>query len=456
MESKKYNITLAHLMKFLIGFSLGTMYLSGYIITIGSGFHFGNEIFSVMLLALAFCFIVEYLLEISSGYRADMFGEKLTLCFATIFRILFALLILASVGLATPSPTFFVFLVFAAYAMYAAGYTLMSGNFEEWLQKQCDESNSLKTFSRNYAWMYIGLTIGLALSIVLLPSYQYQYLFYDVSIVYGIAIAANIIVIGIIFFMRDTKGFTFSDIGRFCKSYFKFSFKTDQETKDNINAVREELHQQKGLNKVFWVQATLYGIDIAYEALIPIYIFATQNFSTAQKFILIIVCYLLPNVIGSLMSSKKQQDTNADSLRQISKETYMFFVMSIMVAIVSIFPFSSNAVWYMDPVFLAFGLTIILFQIVTGRVCPHFYDYCSKLARQHSELPKTLLSIGERRKKVGAVLSLVISATAAIFNVQEAYFWVIAVMACGGIVYSYFVFREINPKETSEAVMNNN
>lgn len=446
---KNYNITLAHIMKFLIGLGLGSMFISSYMITIGSGFHFGSDAFSIMLIGLAFCFTVEYFLEISSGYRADVFGEKLTLFFSFVTRILYAGLILGSIALINPSPALFVIMILAANSMFAISYTLMSGNFEEWLQKQCDEKNSLKTFSKNYAAMYFGLVVGLSLSVMILPSYNYATLFTEASPIYGIAIIANFLALLLVFAMRDTKGFGLRDVPKFFASYFTFDRKAYEDSQQKIKQVRKELKKQKNLDRLFWVSSIAYGIDIAYETLIPVYVFASQGFNLEQKFILIILCYLLPNVIGALTRSEKKS-TAHHSIGLLSKELYQFFTLSILVAVISIFPFSQDGIWYLDPVFLAFGLAIILFQIVTGRVYPHFHDCCSKLAREHSELPKTLLSIGERRKKIGAILSLVISAGAAIFSIKEAYFWVLAVMALGGIIYSYHVFKHLSDETDTD------
>lgn len=447
--SHRYNINLAHLMRFFFGLNLGPMFLAGYIITIGSSFHFGSDAYSMLLAALAFCFVAEYFLEISSGYRADIYGEKLTLFFACSFRMLYFILIFTSVALIYPTPILFSILVFVAYGMFAISYSLKGGNYEEWLQKQCDEKDSLKVFSHNYAYFYLGLLVGLASAIFLIPAYNYATLSTETLALFSISIFANCCSILLLFLIKNTKSFSAADIWPFFSSYFQLDKEKSEKTRKDIQQVKRELKEHKHLNRIYWVQANIYGIQLAYETLIPIYVFASQGFNVQQKFFIMIVCYLIPNIIGSLArSQKKSQSQNSDML--LAKESYFFFVTAILVALISVFPFATHGVWYMDPVFLAFGAAIILLQIATGRVFPTLYDQCSKRAREYSKLPKTLLSIGERRKKIGAILSLLISAIAGVFSFKEAYFMIVALMAIAGLFYSYSVFRRIHPENQKQ------
>lgn len=446
------NIFLLYIIKFFVGIVIGPAYVTRYIVAIGAAYHFGYSNLAIILIAMAFCFIVEFMLEVSSGYRADKYGEKLTFFFSMFARAAYFCSILAAVSLAQPSPLTFTAIVLLAYLFFGISYCLLSGNLEEFVQKQCDEENSLRVFSVLNILYALGATTGLVLVITILPSQNYAELFSTAVPVYSVSFAALIVCIVATLCLQNANIITVKRFFSFLGSYFTVNKEKQKEQKEDIQLAKKDLAAHRKLNRIFWVQAGMYGVFIAIEVLIPTYVFVSQNFSLVQKFILLIFCFLLPNALGSVFKIGKKKDTS-HSLGNLSKELTLFFVLAIMFAVVSVFPFAQTGSWYQDPVFLAFGFVTISFMIVAGSIIPHFYDYCSKLVQSTSAFPKTVLSIGERRKKIGAFLSLLISAGGVIFQIKESYFWVVAFIAFIYMVYSWQVFASLNQemKESLEA-----
>lgn len=436
-----HNIIVAHLIKFFNGIALSPILVAGYFITIGTEFHFGQDTFYIVFCASAFGCLCQYILEVANGYRADLFGEKLTLAYASIFRIFHFLILFCALSLPSPSPTLFLSLILISNIIYALSYTLLSGNFEDWLQKQCSQ-NSLNIFAINNACLFFGLMVGLGMSLIWLPKFDYTSMYSGAMAVYIIACSASIISLVFVFMMKNTKPFKVNHFWEYILSLFQFDSVKRKKTKQDIALVKNELSAQPQLNRIFWVQSIFYSVDLVLEVLIAVYILVSHNFNIQQKSILLILCYLLPHVLGSFVLSKKEENNELQKVKLLYKDTLLFFSITILMAMISVFPFAKT-IWYLDPVFIAFGIVIIWHQLQSGRLFPHYYDYCSALAQKHSELPKTLLSIGERRKKIGAVLSLLISASASVFEFKEAYFWVVAALSILGIFYSTYVFRDI-------------
>lgn len=438
----KQNIVIAYIFNFFYGLGIGASYITRYIIPIAATYHFGFFDMSFVLVALAFWQFVSYITDVTNGYRADMHGEKITIFLSMLSRVIVIGFFLIAIALPEPSPYLFISLVLFAYFLFGLSNSFLSGNFEEWVQKQCDESNSLQIFSNLYTLFCIGLVVGLSACIFLLPADDYQHLFISSIPPYAVYFF-GFFAAGLVFFqVKNTRAFSFKDLMAFFKSFAKTDQEAKQKFNDDIAKAKQDLKRNRDLNQTLWVRAGLYGVYMALEALIPVYVFISQDFTLTQKFILLIVCTMLPGMFGSIFKGKKKTSA-VFHLKQLNIEINLFFFLVIMIAVISIFPFAENAFWYQDPVFLAFCVAIILHEVVYGSILPQFNDYSSNLARSTSEFPKTVLSIGERRKKIGAILSILVSASAAMLQIKEAFFWMIALMALLCMLYSLSVFRRL-------------
>lgn len=448
--SDKFNIALAHIYKLFSGLSLGPYRLFGYIIAAGTAFHFGQEAFSLALIALAFGNIIEFFIEVACGYKADKHGEKLTFVSSVLFRILFFTFILMSVTLMQPSPFWFTLLILAGFACHGFSFSLLGGNYEEWLQKQCSKENALKHFSINYAMINIGVIISTGLAIFYMPVYQYESLFEGMLPILAISILLSAFSVLLILSIKNVPPITFNGTIDFVKSFFKIDFQAIKASKKEIHQVHKTLKQHKSLSHLLWLQSLIVGIDISYVNLVSIYVLVSNDFSIQHKFIILVICYYLPNVIGSLTKSKNQSESS--SAKNLSMDTKLFFLLAIAIALVAFFPFFQTGNVYLDPVFITFCCVITLFQMITGRVIPHYHHHCSDYARQVSELPKTLLSFGEKRKKLVIIFSLLITASAGIFKFKEAYFMILGLLSLGSLFYAEFYFRKYAQDKPAETI----
>lgn len=441
MLSNNYNIYLAHLFRLFSGMATGTLFIIGYVIVIGANHHLAIDGYAFRFIALAFCFSIEYRLEVLSGYQADRFGEKLTLTGSFVTKLLFFLCITLSIGINESSPILFLGLIFFAYIFFALSASLFCGNYEEWLQKQCDDTNSLKVFSTNTALFNIGLIFG-SMVIFLSPvSGDYMALLSEVAPIFSFACFFMLLSVVLVFLFRNGIDFNFSNVKQLCASYFFVNKELDQTRKQDIQNAYVELAEKPFLNQLFWVNAGRFGIEVTLKTLAPIFIFESSAFNLTEKFILIITCMILPNAIGSILKRRKQNDPNRDDLRLMANESYLFYAITIIVCGLAFLPFNeSNVAWYVDPYFISFAVTLILLQIVTGRVNPHFATYTSQYARENSDWPKTVLSIGEKRKKIGMIVTLLLSTLASFFPLKEAYFLIIAFFAAFCLLHTVFVF----------------
>lgn len=447
-EYNHFNIYLGHTIKFLIGLSLGCLYIVGYIITVGSNFHFDADNFALSLAALAFCFIIEYFLEISSGYRADKFGEKLTIFMSMLIRSLFFVCLAISVTFYSPSPVQYSFFVFLAYFFYAVSYTLLSGNFEEWMQKQCGGKLSLKVFSVNHALFKVGLTLGFAFVIFLPFAETYSQLQYFAIPIYLFSISSCLLIICLSFFMRETKGFTFAELCQFLQSYFQFKNKNAEKTKKDIQEVRVELKNFPFLNQIYWIEAGRFTVELCLLTLIPIYIFSSDDFDLKQKFIIILASFILPNIFGALLRKKQEGLSDEKVNRALGLDVITYFAITALVGVVSLLPIKHSGSWYTDPLFLSFITILFIQQLTAGRVIPFLMSYKAKLSNESSRLPKTLLSIGERRQKFGSIAGLLLTSLGAFFPYKEAYLMIISLMSLLCLVYSFKVFKNyLNAKK---------
>lgn len=451
MEAK-YNIVIGHLIRLFMGVGLGCVLISNYVITVGSSFHFSTQLYSFTLMTSAFGILVEVFLEVSSGYRADKFGEKTSLSAAMFVRSLSFAGLLIALSMTSPSPLFYTLLILILSAGFGLSRSLIGGNFEEWLQKQCDEKNSMKVFAFNYVMYGVGLVLGASFAFITPPSHLYSQLLDSVMLTYGFSFVCSFLVIILILMAKTNKAFSLKDMGVFIGSYFVISKSKIQNTRKEVQKAREELKGKPHLEKVFWVNSGVYAMDLTLETLVVIHLFAAGHFDLKQKFILFVCCCYMPNIIGGFLKMISKTKNQKQSLQNLARETMFLFLVTILVSFTLFIPIQENVAWFLDPVFLSFALMIMVFKMLVGQLFPHYYNLTSKWAQENSELPKTVLSIGEKRKKAAVFISMFLSALGGFFGLEEAHFIVLSVIAFGFMVYSYFVFKDLTEREEDKAL----
>lgn len=424
-----------------MGLSVGPTLTTGYILAVGTGFHFGYLTFSLSLIAILIGTLVGYFVEVSSGYRADKYGEKLTLFSGLLLKAFCFIFYVIGVSLILPSPLLFILLVLLSTTTFGIAHSLVSGNFEDWLQKQCNENNSLNVFSMNMAYYYIGLLSGVSLIFVFEPPVQYEYMSQFAILVYGFSAVMGIIAAILVLVMKQTKPFEISKLLPLLKSFSRFNTVTSSEISSKATQAESDLKQNSFLNKLLWVHSSVFSIFITVECLIPIYLFVADRFNMQQKFIILVFCYFAPTMIGSLLKSRQQKSASGYSLASLSTETYLFFFIAIGITFTLYIPIDISIAWYADPMFLSFASIVALFQIFYGRLAPQYFEVSSRMAQESSELPKTVLSIGERRKRVGGIITMLAASFAGFFGVNEAYFIIVAFTAILCLFYAHHVFR---------------
>jgi len=134
---------LAYLLNGAVGASTGLTFLT-YPLLVGKK---GEEFLSsstfnhveIGAVAVLFCFILELPLETFGGAVAENFGTRASMVASFSLRAAFPLLLLVAAGLAESGP--YVFFLSAAFALFifALGFTLYTGNYEEWLVRQCGD-----------------------------------------------------------------------------------------------------------------------------------------------------------------------------------------------------------------------------------------------------------------------------------------------------------------------------
>lgn len=446
---KQYNIAIAYLFQFFNGFGIGSSYISRYIVILAGAYHFGHYDLSLGLVVAVIYQITAYLMEVKSGYRADIYGEKITLFSSMFTRILCLTFVCASVLIPEPSPYLFTLFTIISYMLFGISLSYYSGNFHDWVQENCQKDDSLRVFSILSVLLVFGLVLSLSASILMFEETTYKNLFSAFLPVVLLCFSGFFLAMLCSFMIKSEKPFEIKAVFKFIASYNLFNKNEKQKTSGDIQQARQELAANSTLNKVLWVQSGLYGVYMALESLLPIYVFASQNFDMTEKFILLIMCVMMPYAIGSLIKLFKGKSAQ-HHLGYLYKELILYFSVVIMIAVVSVFPFSKSLSWFQDPVFIAFAFFIVISEILSGSILTQFYDYTTKLAQETTKFSKTVLSIGERRKKIGAIMSLAIAVSGTFLNIKEAYFWVVALLALISLVYSVYVFRELLGKDSSK------
>lgn len=440
------NIVYSHILYFMHGCAIGTAFITTYVISVSGHFHTGLEPNLIAIMGYMCSFFISYFLEVSNGFRSDNFGERLTFILAYSFRAFYLAFILIPLFILSSSPLLFAVCTIIAYYLYSQHFTLLSGNLEEWVRRNCSEHNCLEIFSRNEMLFLIGQAIGIIIISIFPVSQNYNELLLTASPLFllsALCCLASIFICSKI----DVRGhFSFQAMKSFLQSLSLINFSQRQKNNLSIQNTKQDLKKSKALSYLFWVHSFIFSLDLLLHLLIPIYIFASKVLHAEQKFALLLGCFILPELIGSLSKSKKQKNKAAH--QPIFADCFIYFAAICLLPIISIFPIAQSEYWYTDVPFLAFSLLILSYKVCAGRLHPHINSITTKWSNEASSFPKTLLSLGERRKKLAAVLCFLLASLASLIEHSDAYFWITSIISFAFLIYTMVILKFIFPNAT--------
>jgi hypothetical protein len=371
---------LSYCIKFLTGLATG-LYILTYLADLGRAAAPGLGLSAgvIGLTALAFCFILEYFLEVPSGAEAQVSGTKPTFIISFMLRGVFPLIVLLTQsGLLGGSPVPVIVAITLAMAVFAVAYTLFTGNFDQWLISHCQhDAAGRKAFALSDTFFYTGLILGSAVAVVIPRPPAY------------IASASCCFLAALVCLTipSDSNAWGVRRLG------------------GRIEAMRQataDLARLPLLNRTFWVGAMAYGLVQVIDALLPMtFILGSAGIST--KLVILAVCLWAPSLIGALtlvVLRKRGVTSPKVTLGGLRLATLAFCGCGCLLPLAAVVP-PSVSVWMV-------GGVIFATRFAQGRFFPQLQTFNALLANGESSVAKVLLSIGERRKKIGAVVSLAV------------------------------------------------
>jgi hypothetical protein len=364
----------------------------------------------VGLSALAFCFVLEYFLEVPSGAEAQVSGTKPTFVMSFALRGAFPLLVLLiHSGVLGSGPLPVVVAIAVAMAIFAVAFTLFAGNFDQWLISNCQhDAAGRKAFALSDVFFYTGLILGAALAVVIPrpPAYIASAACCFLAALICLAIPADSSKRGV----RRPGG--------------------------RMEAMRQattDLAQLPLLDRTFRVGAMAYGLVQVIEALLPL-TFILGNAGIGTKLAILAVCLWAPSLIGALTVAVLGQPTA--TLGGLRLAALVFCGCGCLLPLAAVAP-PEASLWLVGGVFF-------LARFAQGRLFPLLQAFNASLANGASSVPKVLLSIGERRKKIGAVGSLAVPVVVGMLHTVDltALCVVVGLLALLLAVYSFSSIRQ--------------
>ena len=404
----KYAKRLAYLIQALLGLHTG-LYINVYVATFGqTGALFIDldpKLIGITWIGLLF--LIEYPLELFGGSVADRFGSKSTFIGSFILRAFFSIGTAIFIIYFPPTGLLsFLLIVVLLSISFAVAFTLLSGNFEIWLRSLCDshrESNVAFTWSETFFWM--SLILGGTLSLLLSK---------EISLIISAACAfVAAITCLLVKDHHEPNSVKNKKLNLFKES--KIFWKLAKEAKPLLQK------QLPDVNRVFWVLAIIYGLAQTMEGFIPAYYVLSKGPKT-ESLIIVMGCLWLPSLIGAAYKTplfksflsyfsflKPATSENITSIDQLRSITLKYALVSALIPITLLIPSTHIR-------FIALGLSIFFARILYGALRPLFKSYAaSRIHEIATTLPddikqklgkKTMMSIGEQRMKLGAIISI--------------------------------------------------
>ena len=403
-----YAKQLAYTIQALLGLHTG-LYINVYVATFGeTGSLFIDldpKLIGITWIGLLF--LIEYPLELFGGSIADRLGSKFTFIGSFILRAFFSIgTALFIIYFPPTSLTSYILVVIVLSTSFAVAFTLLSGNFEIWLRSLCDshgESDITFTWSETFFWM--SLILGGTLSLLLSKEISLI-----ISAACAFVAAITCLLVQDHHESKDDKNKAL-DIFKEIMIFWKL-------VKEAKPLLRKHLPD---VNRVFWVLAIIYGLAQTMEGFIPAYYVLSQGPKT-ESLIIVMGCLWLPSLIGAAYKTlffksflsyfsflKPATSENITSIVQLRSITLKYALISALIPITLLIPSTHIR-------FIALGLSIFFARILYGALRPLFKSYAaSRIHEVTITLPndikqklgkKTMMSIGEQRMKLGAIISI--------------------------------------------------
>lgn len=328
--------------------------------------------------------------------------------------------------------TFFVVVTAGLVLTFAVAFTLLSGNFEIWLRSLCDTPDSgTGAFTWSESLFWAGLTVG-ALASILLPD-DARWVSLLVSTLCALIAAALCALV------QDRR----------------------RRTSEHAPQLRTLVAEAQPLlrrhlpdvDRIFVVMAIVYGLAQAMEGLIPLYYVGQLALGPDdnQRVLVAILCLWLPALLGAVSKTpsvaavlarfSSTSTTPSTTIGDLRSRTLWYALASALVPLTLLLQPSIDSSVPLDYAgILVLGLFIFVARVLYGPLRPLFKSYAAgriiEIAGSVDSVDSqrlgraAVMSIGERRMKLGAivvfvplfVVELVVPENAS--NVVPAWLWV--------------------------------
>lgn len=419
----KQIILIAYIIQAFLGLHTG-LYINVYVATFGQtgALFIDLDPKLIGLTWIGLLFLMEYPLELFGGAVADQLGARATFIASFVLRAFFTIGTALFIMYMPPAHlASYLFITLILSISFASAFTLLSGNFEIWLRSLChshEHSDVVFTYSETFFWL--GLTCGGILSLLLTAKIS--------LIISGICV----LFVAVICFLIKK-----AELEPESRKHHEFENKKQDSSAKNksfwrlIKEAKPLLRQEMpDVNRVFWVLAIIYGLAQIMEGFIPTY-YVLSNGSKMESLIIVIGCLWLPSLIGaayktpfvgklfSYFNFKENTFTNISfpiqmtsktkSINKLHHMTLKYAFISALIPLTLLIPSTHLRL-------IALGLSIFLARIVYGTLRPLFKSYAASRIHETSKIvpydvkqklgEKTVMSIGEQRMKLGAIISI--------------------------------------------------